>query len=156
MSVYAQACKHNQPFVYIIRLETRNEQLCDISKKEGLISKNEYYFKGKKLSLSKNISADINLTLSILLDIKNILNDKKIELSLVLVPRIYPLNDINNINFHNSFVELLKSNNFDYIDALELFEKNKPNKYMTWDNYHISTFYHKKITEILYKKLFNN
>lgn len=119
-------------------------------------SKNEYYFNGKKLSLSENIRADINLTLSILLDIKNILNDKKIELSLVLVPNMHPLNDINNINFHNSFVELLKSNNFDYIDALELFEKNKPNKYMTWDNYHISTFYHKKITEIIYKKLFNN
>lgn len=118
-------------------------------------SKNEIHFKGKKLSLSKNISSDINLTLSILLDIRNILNDKKINLTLVLIPRIYPLDDINNINFHNSFVELLKSKNFDYIDSLELFDKNLQDKYMTWDKYHISSFYHKKITEILFKKLIN-
>ena len=116
-------------------------------------SEQEIYFKGKKLSLSKNINTDIMLTLSTLLDIRNILNDRKINLTLVLIPRIYPLDDINNINFHNSFVELLKSKNFDYIDSLELFDIDLPDKYMTWDKYHISSFYHKKITKILYKKL---
>ena len=119
-------------------------------------TKKDYYFKDKKLSLSKNIKPDVNLTLSILLDIKNILNNKQIELTLVLIPNIYLVDDVKNTKFHNSFVELLKSNNFNYIDALELFEKNNADEYMTWDKYHISTLYHQKITEIQYEILLNH
>lgn len=34
-----------------------------------------------------------------------------------------------------------------YFDAIKLYDKNKSQQYLTFDNYHISPYYHKRIID---------
>ena len=53
-------------------------------------------------------------------------------------------------------VEYLVDKNINYVDAIDLYNKNEKEKYLTFDNYHISPYYHKKIISKIITDILND
>ena len=87
----------------------------------------------------------MNITLSVIEDILEFTNLNNIKLTFVLIPAIESLETKSYIHYKNLLVKYLVDNNVHYFDAIDLYDKNNKQKYLTFDNYHISPYYHKKI-----------
>lgn len=103
------------------------------------------FLNDKNLIESKDFNVDVNITLSVIDDILEFTNLNNIKLTFVLIPAIESLETKSYIHYKNLLVKYLVDNNVHYFDAIDLYDKNNKQKYLTFDNYHISPYYHKKI-----------
>jgi len=113
----------------------------------------DIFFKDKKLSESNNFSADTEITLSVINDLLKFTNKNNIGLTFVLIPAISIIDNKNYKYYQTTLIEYLKENNVHYFDAIKLYDENKSQKYLTFDNYHISPYYHKRIIEEIIKDI---
>lgn len=118
-----------------------------IIKKLFYSDKTEIFFKNKKLSETKNINNDISITLNAISDLVKFTNHNNIGLTFVLIPAITSIENRDYRYYKKTLVEHLRKNNVNYYDTIKLYDKNKKKKFLTFDNYHISPYYHKKIID---------
>ncbi len=126
-----------------------------ISKISNKDNKN-IFFKNKNLIEIKDFDVDVNITLSAIEDILEFTNSNNIKLSFILIPAIESLETKNYKHYKNLLVEYLVDKNINYVDAIDLYNKNEKEKYLTFDNYHISPYYHKKIISKIITDILND
>ena len=111
------------------------------------LEQKDIFFKNKKISESKNINNDISITLNVISDLVKFTNKNNIGLTFVLIPAISSIDNKNYKYYQTTLIEYLKKNNMHYFDAIKLYDENKSQQYLTFDNYHISPYYHKRIID---------